>query len=184
MIWLLYHVTTEKCNSLKLNKSIDFLICLHTSRIDVLLCGTQTNIIEAENKTNNPSYQQASDDNYWSSYLHIGHLADAFIQLTWFIHTFTLTAESTTQGDSQLVSSSQGEASCSGTPRHSWTSNFAVKSSIPANNYQPNRSTSWAQLTWVTCVSVAVCVLLHPAAVCRPGLWPCCRPGLWPCCRP
>ena len=47
-------------------------------------------------------------------HLHFRDIADAFIQsiLQRFIHTSTV--ESTTQGDSQLVGSSQGEAS----PRH------------------------------------------------------------------
>ena len=54
--------------------------------------------------------------------LHSGHLSDTFNQsdLQWLIHTLThLRAESTMQGDRQLVRSSQGEASCSGAPQHS-----------------------------------------------------------------
>ena len=51
--------------------------------------------------------------------LHLGDFADAFIQND---HSFTHSqtdGESTTQGHIQLVRRSQGEASCSGTPRHS-----------------------------------------------------------------
>ena len=55
-------------------------------------------------------------------------------------HIHTPTAESATQGDGQLVRSSQGEASRSGTPRHSARRSWGSNQRPPG--YQPTRSTS------------------------------------------
>ena len=52
-----------------------------------------------------------------STFLTSGHIKRWTI-LPIHAHIHTLTVESTTQGDSQLVRSSQGEVPCSGTPRH------------------------------------------------------------------
>ena len=60
-------------------------------------------------------------------------------------HIHTPTAESATQGDSQLVWSSQGEASRSGTPRYSrdWTSNLPIISQ-PALPPDPRAIPKWS----------------------------------------
>ena len=57
-------------------------------------------------------------------------------------HIHSATAVSTMQSDSQLVRSSLGEASCSGTPRHS--ARRSQGSNLQPSGYQPTRSTSWA----------------------------------------
>ena len=61
------------------------------------------------------------------------HLYSAFIQARYSVdwhspihaHIHTPTAESTTQGDSQLIRRNYGEMSCSGTPRHWFFVEFA-----------------------------------------------------------
>ena len=56
-------------------------------------------------------------------------------------HIRSLTAVSTTQGESQLVRSSLGEVFCSGTPRHS--ARRSRGSNWQPSGYQLTRSTSW-----------------------------------------
>ena len=94
-------------------------------------------------------------------HLHLGDLADTYPKRLSTIrsHIHTLTVKSTTQGDSQLVSSSQGEVPRSGTP----------------DNKQPSGYQS-APPPELLSVFKAACMHTGPkegsvGAVCRPWRW-------------
>ena len=74
------------------------------------------------------------------THLHLGNFAYTFNQsdVQPFIHTPT--AQSTTQGDSQLVGIIHSQASFSGTPRH--LDSWSLGSNDELSSYKSTRSTT------------------------------------------